>query len=359
MALLWGLLTWKLRNHPIFEFSDIADIYFHQRPAQADTHIVIVDIGYLNRAALATLLNKLGAHRPKVIGIDVLFLEPKPEDSLLFYALQKVPIVLVVGLDSLQAETFHHLTQSQSLFHRVTHQGYANLISEDAYAYRTVRYFRPTYDSLYAFALQIAALAYPQETQAFLKKSTTRERIQYYGNFEGFFFLSGEEILAHPLDLSWLEGKVLLLGFADIQRQSLEDIFFSPLNPTFIGKSFPDMYGIYIHANILSMIRRGEKFSYPLPLWELFWMVLILLFLEFLCQLLEKKTAFSTGVLYLIQVTLILGLVAMRWGLLHKNFDWPVGPLALSILLYVPMRSILLSVFGIVFAAFANKHTVI
>lgn len=350
LALLWALFTWKVRHHPIFEFLDIADFYLHQRTVLADTNIVIVDIGHLDRASLAALLNKLSTHRPKVIGIDALFLEPKPNDSLLFYALQKVPTVLVIGLDSFQSETFHHITQSQPLFQPVTYQGYANLISEDAYAYRTVRHFRPTYENLYAFAVQVAALAYPQATQAFLEKSTTQERIQYYGNFEGFFFLSGEDVLSNPLDLTWLEGKVILLGFADIQRQSLEDIFFSPLNPMPIGRTFPDMYGIYIHANILSMIRRGEKFSYPSPLWEFLLIVLVLVLLEFLCQFSERKIAFSSGMLYLIQGVLTLGLIAMRWSLLHKNFDWQVGPLVLSILLYLPIRGIILFVFGTLFA---------
>ncbi|NJM93588.1 MAG: CHASE2 domain-containing protein [Cytophagales bacterium] len=35
---------------------------------------------------------------------------------------------------------------------------------------------------------------------------------------------------------------------------SWEDKFYTPLNKTYAGKANPDMYGVVIHANIVSMI---------------------------------------------------------------------------------------------------------
>ena len=38
----------------------------------------------------------------------------------------------------------------------------------------------------------------------------------------------------------------------------IDDLHFTPLNKIVSGKSFPDMYGVVIHANILSMIINGK-----------------------------------------------------------------------------------------------------
>ena len=45
-----------------------------------------------------------------------------------------------------------------------------------------------------------------------------------------------------------------------------EDIFYTPLNKKYAGKTIPDMYGIIIHANIISMIISRDYID-PLPGW--------------------------------------------------------------------------------------------
>jgi CHASE2 domain-containing sensor protein len=45
-----------------------------------------------------------------------------------------------------------------------------------------------------------------------------------------------------------------------------EDIFFTAMNEQFVGKSYPDMYGVVVHANIISMIGE-EDYLASLPGW--------------------------------------------------------------------------------------------
>lgn len=57
----------------------------------------------------------------------------------------------------------------------------------------------------------------------------------------------------------------------------VEDKHFTPLNPVVGGKSIPDMFGVVIHANIISMLIKGD-FMYRI---SNFWLTAIALFLNF------------------------------------------------------------------------------
>ena len=67
-------------------------------------------------------------------------------------------------------------------------------------------------------------------------------------------------------DLSFIKDKIVLLGFMGINLndKTFEDIFFTPLNERYAGKSFPDMYGVVIQANIISMIL-NKKYINTMP----------------------------------------------------------------------------------------------
>src|SRR5450631_3282504 len=55
---------------------DFSDVYYRYRPTpKPDNNIVIVNIGYLDRAALAGLIKSIADNNPKVIGGDIIFSE--------------------------------------------------------------------------------------------------------------------------------------------------------------------------------------------------------------------------------------------------------------------------------------------
>ncbi|HYF04250.1 MAG TPA: CHASE2 domain-containing protein, partial [Patescibacteria group bacterium] len=73
-------------------------------------------------------------------------------------------------------------------------------------------------------------------------------------------------------DLGFLKGKIVLMGFLgeNFEKPSLEDVFFTPLNERYAGKSYPDMHGVVIHANAVSMALRGDYIE-QMPDW-LMWL---------------------------------------------------------------------------------------
>ncbi len=60
------------------------------------------------------------------------------------------------------------------------------------------------------------------------------------------------------VDPSALKGKIALLGYANDNPNDIEDKKFTPMNAKFAGKSVPDMNGIVVHANIISMALDGN-----------------------------------------------------------------------------------------------------
>ena len=48
-------------------------------------------------------------------------------------------------------------------------------------------------------------------------------------------------------------NKIVLLGFAP-EDGSWEDKHFTPMNAKYVGKSTPDMQGVFVHANIIEML---------------------------------------------------------------------------------------------------------
>jgi CHASE2 domain-containing sensor protein len=53
-----------------------------------------------------------------------------------------------------------------------------------------------------------------------------------------------------------IKDKIVIFGFLgeDFTDTSWDDQFFTPLNFKYAGKANPDMYGVVIHANVVSMI---------------------------------------------------------------------------------------------------------
>lgn len=62
-----------------------------------------------------------------------------------------------------------------------------------------------------------------------------------------------------------------------IGEEDIEDIFYSPLNEKYIGKTNPDMFGVVIHANIINMIMT-ENYIDAVPFWLEFSIAVLICF---------------------------------------------------------------------------------
>jgi len=264
---LIGLFTFIPFNLKLFNLKeafkdfDLTDIYFSRIKSEdiRNPDIIIIDIDTLGRKSIGEIIRLSAAQNPTAIGLDVYFRELK--DSLGDASLKKA--FAAVG-DRLVLSGFYDYgenkqwVESNSYFGTYS-TGFNNLVGMHRNN-GTVRYFRTIEEGRHAFALEVVKKRAPENVSRLLRKSEQTHLINYSGNFDQFIHISGHHILEGSVDLSQLENKIVLLGYAGNVREkySLEDAHFTPLNDELGGRSMPDMYGVLIHANIISMILRED-----------------------------------------------------------------------------------------------------
>lgn len=258
------------------ELTDIVFSRIREHPG-ADTNIVVVNVGNLSRDGIAEQINILNSYNPKVIALDFFLRQPKNAygDSVLAEALSHVENLVMVGrLDYYNEVTksFDTLETSHPMFTKYGVTGFANLITdaENQNRFKTCRSFTPKeyfgipQKPISAFAVRIAEIYDPQATKAFLDRGKPYELINFRGNILGsegefanvFPSLDVEDVFRRNFTPEMIRDKIVLLGYtgAYLGDTSWEDKFYTPLNLNYAGKTNPDMFGVVIHANILSMI---------------------------------------------------------------------------------------------------------
>ncbi|GIV54010.1 MAG: hypothetical protein KatS3mg039_0528 [Candidatus Kapaibacterium sp.] len=251
-----------------FDITDLAQSQFRDdSDFPPDTTIVIVNIGNLDRGGIAHLLQTIVAFHPRVVGIDAFFRHDKEPlgDSVLEDALRQTPNLVLPCelLDPNDDGTFDSIATSHLRFHRLAQRaGFANVITSTERSFRTVRYFSPHEQvaaiTIPSFPLAVAATFDSAQVAAFLADHDGVQEIAYLGNTDKFYVLDWSQLSADPAAAQIVHDKIVLLGYLGPQFTgtvtTLEDAFFTPLNDHYVGRSFPDMYGAVIHANIISQL---------------------------------------------------------------------------------------------------------
>lgn len=290
------------------ELTDIAFSQLRSEP-ELDTSIIIVNIGPLDRGGIGEQIRLLSKFNPKVIGLDIIF---SCGDGLYdsincpqFYdtaANNKFArairgfrnVVLVKRLaqsDSLlkaagDIDVYDSMEHTDLHLRQRAFEGYANLETEAAHQedLKSCRRFNPVMDvkgeKHYAFGVMMAMLYDSVKTKKFLERKKYSEIINYRGNivdwhgasnFAGrYMVLDWEQALDTTSFVpEMLRGKIIILGSLgnDLRDTSWDDKFFTPLNKNYAGKSRPDMYGVVVHANIVSMIL-NEDYIDELGYWQ-------------------------------------------------------------------------------------------
>ncbi|MEM1359887.1 MAG: CHASE2 domain-containing protein, partial [Bacteroidota bacterium] len=289
-AIIFGLIGLvklvTFRSHYFDPFNngmkdyEVTDIVFSQlrdpERIQRETRVVLVHVAEPQREEMAEILTKISRHAPAVVGVDILFPGRKDStgDARLSESLAGIPnLVLAANLapyvDSLGG--IPNMIVSDSLFSRKGQNAYTNFL---AGADRTVRLFTPRLETLdgqeqSAFAVALAQAFDPEATRRLLRRNKSAERINYLGDYRSYLRMDGRAILDLPEEaLALFRDRIVMVGFVDsrLPDAPLEDRYFTPLNPVYTGRSIPDMYGMVIHANIVSMILDGH-FIYTVPEW--------------------------------------------------------------------------------------------
>jgi len=261
---------------------DVTDIVFSKLREDPDAlqndDIVIVNIGNLNREGIARQLEIIERYNPKVIGIDAFFRKAQDpyQDSLLAASLKKINnLVLVTKLNHFNPvlAAFDTLETSNPMFLGNAKLGFANLITpaKEQDNFKVCRSFSPiewtTTGKQELFALKLAEIFDPAAARRFNQRQNVVELINYGGNIVStnnknseftnkFMVLDWMEVLEENFVSSVFEGKIVILGYLgkDLSDTSWDDKLYTPLNMEYAGRTNPDMYGVVVHANILSMI---------------------------------------------------------------------------------------------------------
>lgn len=275
---------------------DMTDMVFSKfrdkENIEADTNIVIVNIGVLSRAEIAEQLRRINAQEPRAVGIDAFFRKPKDAegDSLLAAAMAETKDLVLVSKVAFREESkegpveqwesskvegersFDSLETSMAMFRQHAYTGFSNFIINQQASFMTTRdaSFKERCagrDEL-SFPIRLANIIAPDAAQRALARGNAQEVINFRGNMEKFYYFDADQVLDPEVDLSVMRGKVVLMGFmgASLEAKSIEDNFFTPLNPQYVGRSHPDMYGVVVHANVLSMILHGNYID-TMPHW--------------------------------------------------------------------------------------------
>ncbi|MEM9528079.1 MAG: CHASE2 domain-containing protein [Bacteroidota bacterium] len=356
-AIIFGLIGLvklvTFRSHYFDPFNngmkdyEVTDIVFSQlrdpERIQRETRVVLVHVAEPQREEMAEILTKISRHAPAVVGVDILFPGRKDStgDARLSESLAGIPnLVLAANLapyvDSLGG--IPNMIVSDSLFSRKGQNAYTNFL---AGADRTVRLFTPRLETLdgqeqSAFAVALAQAFDPEANRRLLRRNKSAERINYLGDYRSYLRMDGRAILDLPEEaLALFRDRIVMVGFVDsrLPDAPLEDRYFTPLNPVYTGRSIPDMYGMVIHANIVSMILDGH-FIYTVPEWLT--LVLSILFgfinviiIHRIYHWLPDTFHGVTRILQLVELLIFFFLVAFLFHFFSLKIDFSIGFLAL------------------------------
>ena len=288
-----------------------------------DSNIVIVNVGGLDktRRDYAFMINAINMGGPKVIALDVFF-EKMKRDTIGDFMLQKAfamtdNLVLTSEMVEYNHEnnSFDSLKRTLPFFNDLANNGYANMVTENEAGrgqFNVCRKFhtRSTYtkdSSNYAsFPVKICELFDSNSVAMLNKRNKQEEHVNFVGNiythqmilpdsykfdrmqdwgkehfltFEHntvvntFFEQIGQPLPFPdymPIDPEIFKDKIVLIGFVGntLDIDNGEDKFFTPLNEKYVGKANKDMYGIVLHANIISTILRNNYIDVLPNVWK-------------------------------------------------------------------------------------------
>jgi hypothetical protein len=249
-----------------------------------DTNITLLQIAE-SRSEIAAQIAKVMSLNPKIIGIDAIFNDPQNEekDSLLIQALKMSKTVVVASRYFGRSDSGREYIKRSFFSDKIPGlmDGFFNLAEGPVSTQRHFAPFVPINSEIYpSMTTRMLEALSPEAYNKLISRHRSIESIYYSGNLSDFNVVTYNQFKnldGHAGTDDYFRNKIVFIGFF-IERPPyvLEDFHFTPMNDKHGGKSFPDMYGVVIQANILEMLLNGH-FINEMPLWLVYSITFILL----------------------------------------------------------------------------------
>ncbi len=274
---------------------DFNDIYYSKSKntdsIKLDNRITIINTGYEDREGIARMIDMVAQHKPKAMGLDFLFDGPREptKDSILRETINKNKnLVLAVQFQLDTAGKFmaarNYFKTDSTLF------GYVNFPTKgDQETIRTYFPFKKDKEiTLPSFTSSLLKLYNSEAFKKIEKRGDKQILINYTRKYneetkdKNKKYWVIDDILNTPFDESLIKDRIILFAYLNTNPNDIEDKKFTPMNEKFAGKSLPDMNGIVVHANIISMVL-DNNYIKKVPLWANFLIAVLVcwLFMSF------------------------------------------------------------------------------
>ncbi len=299
-----------------FELTDYAFSNLRPDPV-VEERIILVNIGTLSRREIAQQIQIINQYKPRVIGFDGFFdCEGGLRDSvncpalldtlgnlMLSSALQDArnfvlgaKLLQTDSLAQIDTDVYDSLEISDPMFSDYASRGFVSLPTNATYQ-EDVKLCRSIFPSMQvagkeelAFSVQIAMLFDSVKTKKFLARKKAEEVINFRGNIEVrqlrlksikndetattnfktmFYVVDVEEMLRGEVLPEMFKDNIVMMGYLGdyLGDPSWDDKFYTPLNKKVAGRAHPDMFGLVLHANAVTMIL-NEDYVGELSIWS-------------------------------------------------------------------------------------------
>lgn len=235
-----------------------------------DSNIVIVNIGYADREVLSMMIDKAASMKPKVMALDAYFSGPRDphQDSLLTETFSKNKNLIAASVLRLSGKDGDTVTITGNYISTASQYAHVNIFTDSL---STIRSYEPFFEDhakkkYKTFSAAIIEAFDPEAYKKLEKKGNNKLIINYTRHLEQYQLIEYEDLLADNVDSSTLKGKIVLFGYVNKDPNDIADKKFTPMNSRYYGKSIPDMNGIVVHANIISMALENNYIK-KLPSW--------------------------------------------------------------------------------------------
>ncbi len=235
-----------------------------------DSNIIIVNIGDADREVLSMLIDKVGEMKPKVMGLDAYFDGPGDphQDSLLSNSFKKNKNLIAATRLDLFGKEGDTVQLGGTYIKNASQYAFVNFFIDSI---STFRYYDPFFEDYKgtkykSFSSAIAQAYDPKAYEKLEKKGNHKLLINYTRRINQYQLVEYEKILTNQIYDSIFYNKIVLFGYINNNPNDITDKKFTPMNERFYGKSVPDMNGIVVHANIISMVLENNYVK-KLPSW--------------------------------------------------------------------------------------------